>query len=580
MTQIARASIDGSAPLPSLDAGTPGDDLFLGTAAGDFIYVRKTGADTVRGRDGNDFIDVRWQDGGDLLDGGDGSDTLILNYRGVEFDIVIDLTDPDRVQTLADGTRIVRIERLDFKGGSGDDTIIGSASDFLDGGAGDDVLEGPAASMSGGAGNDVLRRYDEDFDNLDDMSGGAGNDTLYGSNGDEFLRGDGGADLILAGGGDDQISGGKGRDTIDAGAGDDIVIVGAGDGIDILDGGEGHDDLFLDRSESTVAFDFTFDGSGAAVRLADGTRFTNFEFLEFRGGSGDDRVASAGPLYGGGGNDTLTALGDGPNIVDGGDGDDVITGSAGRDTLYGGEGDDHITTSADGDTVRGGAGDDTIVGGDGGDEIDAGYGLDIVTAGGGNDTVFAHDVFLEYDGVDTLDGGAGRDTLNYFFAFDSVTVNLRTGTDSSGSTLLNFENVTGGRSADRLIGDDGANVLYGGEGSDTLNGGGGADRFVFGREVYAPDVFGQIDAPDHVRDFSGAEGDRIDLSRMDAIRGGGNDAFTFIGSDAFSGEAGELRAVSRNGVFVVSGDRDGDGKADFSIRIVSDAPLTADDFML
>jgi hypothetical protein len=43
-------------------------------------------------------------------------------------------------------------------------------------------------------------------------------------------------------------------------------------------------------------------------------------------------------------------------------------------------------------------------------------------------------------------------------------------------------------------------------------------------------------------DFSGASGDRIDLSMLDANpKLAGNQAFSFIGKTAFTGKTGELR---------------------------------------
>ena len=62
---------------------------------------------------------------------------------------------------------------------------------------------------------------------------------------------------------------------------------------------------------------------------------------------------------------------------------------------------------------------------------------------------------------------------------------------------------------------------------------------------------------------------------IDAVtRKGGNQAFDFIGSAHFSGEAGELRYSSH----VLQGDVNGDGRADFQIKIVGS--LTAADLLL
>jgi hypothetical protein len=78
-----------------------------------------------------------------------------------------------------------------------------------------------------------------------------------------------------------------------------------------------------------------------------------------------------------------------------------------------------------------------------------------------------------------------------------------------------------------------------------------------------------------------ASGDIINLGNIDAIAGGGDDAFSFIGGAAFSNVAGQLRSTDNgNGTYTVEGDVDGDGVADFAILVTSAAPLGAGDFVL
>ena len=88
---------------------------------------------------------------------------------------------------------------------------------------------------------------------------------------------------------------------------------------------------------------------------------------------------------------------------------------------------------------------------------------------------------------------------------------------------------------------------------------------------------------DRILDFS--PGDKIDLSRIDAITGGVDDAFTFIGTAAFTGggTAGQLRYTAAGGnIFIVEGDVDGDGIADFtlSVAMTPATPPVATDFVL
>jgi serralysin len=92
-----------------------------------------------------------------------------------------------------------------------------------------------------------------------------------------------------------------------------------------------------------------------------------------------------------------------------------------------------------------------------------------------------------------------------------------------------------------------------------LEGGAGNDQFMFTELADST-----VAASDRIADF--ANGDRIDLSAIDAVSGGANNAFGWIGSGAFTGTAGELRAYSQSGSFFVAGDVDGDGVADFTIQ--------------
>jgi serralysin len=85
---------------------------------------------------------------------------------------------------------------------------------------------------------------------------------------------------------------------------------------------------------------------------------------------------------------------------------------------------------------------------------------------------------------------------------------------------------------------------------------------------------------DRILDFNRAQGDSINLFGIDAnTLVDGNDAFSFIGTAAFSA-AGQLRYEVANGRTVVSGDVNGDGVADFFIRLDGVLTLTADAFTL
>lgn len=152
--------------------------------------------------------------------------------------------------------------------------------------------------------------------------------------------------------------------------------------------------------------------------------------------------------------------------------------------------------------LQGGAGDDTYVvshaatiieaAGQGRDTVRAGLNWtlganleDLVLLGAGNlrGTGNALDNVLTGNaGANVLDGGAGRDTASYAQSAAAVVVSLAlVGAQATGAgadTLLNIENLTGSRLADRLTGNAGANVLDGGAGGDTMTGGEGSDTYI------------------------------------------------------------------------------------------------------
>ncbi|WP_342235170.1 M10 family metallopeptidase C-terminal domain-containing protein [Inquilinus sp. OTU3971] len=118
--------------------------------------------------------------------------------------------------------------------------------------------------------------------------------------------------------------------------------------------------------------------------------------------------------------------------------------------------------------------------------------------------------------------------------------------------------------------------MIGRYGGDVLNGDGGADRFVFSAASHSTGA-----AADRITDFSHARGDRVDLSAIDANTGAaGNQAFSFIGSGAFTHQAGELRASVSGGVTTIAGDINGDDVSDFHIQLTGAIGLVAADFVL
>ena len=159
----------------------------------------------------------------------------------------------------------------------------------------------------------------------------------------------------------------------------------------------------------------------------------------------------------------------------------------------------------------------------GGSAADSIYGL------GGNDTLRG------YAGNDLLDGGTGNDRL------------------------------LGGAGDDQLYGGDGSDILRGDAGRDEMWGGAGADSFNFDDSEFGGASAATCDV---IHDFNAAQGDKVKLNLVDANKNLLSDqAFTFIGTAAFGNVAGQLRYEQINGNTYVQGDTNGDGVADFWIRI-------------
>jgi Ca2+-binding RTX toxin-like protein len=168
-------------------------------------------------------------------------------------------------------------------------------------------------------------------------------------------------------------------------------------------------------------------------------------------------------------------------------------------------------------------------------------------------------------------------------AGQQLTVN-GTGLTASESMILDASRETdgslrlfGGKASDMLKGGALNDLFHGNLGADALTGGGGADSF-----RYQATAESNSAAMDHILDFTPGT-DKIELDRIDAnTLVAGNQAFSWIGSNAFSGSAGELRAYETNGSWFVEGDTNGDGTADLVIALTlqGPVPLAAGDFLL
>jgi Ca2+-binding RTX toxin-like protein len=167
----------------------------------------------------------------------------------------------------------------------------------------------------------------------------------------------------------------------------------------------------------------------------------------------------------------------------------------------------------------------------------------------------ATDENIQGDGlIDIINGLGGVDTLN-----------------GAGDN----DKLFGGTGHDILKGGTGDDELTGGRGNDRLIGGGGADTFIFAQGETGRQQAGA----DTIFDFT--LGDKIDLSAIDAkATPAGDQQFTFIESDKFHHQEGELRFDKEKSDTWIYGDTDGNGKANFIIHLDDAVTLTGGSFEL
>jgi Ca2+-binding RTX toxin-like protein len=142
----------------------------------------------------------------------------------------------------------------------------------------------------------------------------------------------------------------------------------------------------------------------------------------------------------------------------------------------------------------------------------------------------------------------------------------------------NDDSLNGGDENDALYGDAGNDTLTGHWGSDTLTGGAGADKFAYSNASETSGL--SFVSRDVIADFSWPQGDKIDVSAMDANSSvGGNQAFTWIGTAAFTA-AGQLRYDQSGGNTFVRGNTGGDLSYEFAIMVTGLVPFIGSDFVL
>jgi Ca2+-binding RTX toxin-like protein len=557
--------------------GGEGNDVFRWLALGDVAQTGSFITDTIRDFSLADRLDLSALSGltfaGATLSADDaGEISFFLSEGSTGGSTLVSVTSEDG---LVSGTIVLENFLAPLvETAPGNRILVGVPSIVSDGGAIGD-------SLTGGAASDTLRG----FGGADTLTGGGLRDLLEGGTGNDLLRGEAGGDTLI--GGDD-------ADTLDGGA-----------GFDRLQGGEGNDTL-LGGTESD-----TLEGGGGDDLLDAGSNASGFSGDSMLGGDGNDTLlggAQSDSLLGGNGADTMVG-GAGNDSLNGGDGNDTLLGGAGNDTMAGGTGNDvfrylaidelqsiafvaaaeAISDFATGDVIDLSAlaglsfiGDAAFTGvagqfrfattffstssgtalqfdmnGDGlfgsGDRMIALTGLfsPALEETAPGSLVLRQALPVNLPGTpaaETLAGGAANDTLS--------------GADGNDTLLGNGGNDTmfGGNDADSLVGGNGNDSMNGGAGNDTLFGGAGNDTADASGGGDDRVVFSTIDEIGQFESVVGLDaGDQVDFT---AIAG-----LSFIGSNLFSGIAGQVRWDIFSGQLFIDIDANGDGIEDRGLTL-------------
>jgi trimeric autotransporter adhesin len=333
--------------------------------------------------------------------------------------------------------------------------------------------------------------------------GGVGADILVGTNFADLILGDAGNDVLKGFGGNDVLNGGAGADG--------------------MAGGDGNDTYYVDNVDDDV-----IEGAGAGTD-------TVYASVDYELQDHVENLYLAGSAVHGIGNALSNIMygNNVANVLEGLGGNDYLDGGAADDVLHGGAGEDHLLGGLGADTMYGGTGNDDFIVDDQGD---------VVWGGDDHDQVWS-----------SVDYGLAPDVEDLFLTGSAVIGLGNNGNNlvwgNEANNILNgfggTDNIQGFGGDDVIMGGDGLDVLRGGMGRDTLTGGNGLDFFYWDDTT---ETGVTEDTADVIADFNILEGDRINLALIDAdVYTDGNQAFTFIGQAAFSGNPGEINYYHAGG---------------------------------
>jgi Ca2+-binding RTX toxin-like protein len=546
-------------------------NTIIGGAGNDTVTGGR-GDDTALLGAGNDAFFWNPGDGSDTVEGQDGLDGLVFNGANVNENIDIS-ANGSRVHFFRDVANVTMdlngIEGIRFEALGGVDNIViddvsgtdlvgaGVAVD-LEGAAGSGVGDGvvDTVTISGTAGDDAItvntlsngaisvagtaasaRIFHAETSDQLVINGGTGDDVIDASGLPAghislTLNGGAGTDRLIGSQDNDFVNGGTGDDVALLGAGNDVFVWNPGDGNDTVEGQAGLDGLIFNGANVNENIDISANGGRAHFSrdVANVTMDLNgVEGIKFEALGGADHI--------------------------------VINDVSGTDLVGAG-----VAVDLEG-AVGSGVGDGAV------DSV-------TVNDAAGNDVITVNKLS---NGAISVAGTAASVRIFHAEATDQLVVNGGAGGDTINASALPAGAIAltldGGAGNDTLIGGPGNDVLIGGAGLDHLSGGAGQDTFVFtGASLAALDT-GTGANRDVIQDFNG---DILDLHLIDAdVNNVGDQAFSFIGTNAFTA-AGQVHFFTDGaGNTIVEGNVDNNLGADFQIELHAfAAQLQAGNFVL
>jgi Ca2+-binding RTX toxin-like protein len=403
----------GSAFADSITLGAGADIIDAGAGSDDIIGVVSAGDALNLEGDDDTFTYQALNGAGSSVDGGDDSDTLVVDAGGSA--LIIDFSNTND-QIAAETGSYRNFENLAAGNATVDLTVItGSAGGVIVTGSGDDDVTLSAANddVSTGAGDDVINVTAATLNSAIDAGGNtATGDTLN-------VLGGGTLGMSVTAVGIENVSLAVATDftanalgglRITGSAGDDTITVGAADQVVA---GAGGDDV-IKVSDAVLASTLSVDGgaatsgdtlavtSDATVIDGDFAQVVSIETLQLAADAADNAQsvtvganAEAGGLLA---IDTTTAGADDDITID-------ASGFSAALAINTGAGADHIVLGAGGSTVNAGAGDNTVTVGAANDGVED----DNITSAGGDDYFLVGDARLT--GNLDIAAGGGSDSL-------------------------------------------------------------------------------------------------------------------------------------------------------------------------